>query len=86
MFDKDIVLSLVNNSNEAIIAINLDGKVILWNKSAENLFGISQEKVLGKLFPLVKNKASFELETILTKTKEGKPINFKTQKQTKNRD
>ena len=86
MFDKDIVLSLVNNSNEAIIAINLDGKVILWNKSAENLFGMSQEKVLGKLFPLVKNKASFELETILTKTKEGKSINFKTQKQTKDGD
>lgn len=81
MHDEELILNIIKNSNEAIIAIDLDGKVMLWNRAAENLFGYTEEEVKGKFLPLVKNKASYELETIITKTKEGKSLNFRTQKQ-----
>ena len=81
MYDEDLIISIIKNSNEAIIAVDLEGKVLLWNKSAEKLFGYNEKEVLGNFIPLVKNKNSFELETILTKTKEGKVLNFRTQKQ-----
>lgn len=84
MHDNNLIVNIIKNSNEAIIAIDLQGKVILWNKSAEKLFGYCEKEVLGNFIPLVKNKNSFELETILTRTTEGKNLNFRTQK--KDRD
>ena len=81
MNTDSLILNIIRDSKEVIIAINLEGKVILWNKLAENLFGYSQGEVLNKFFPLVNNKQSFELETIQNKSKEGTSISFKTQKQ-----
>ncbi len=81
MSTENLVLNILKDLNEVIIAIDLSGNVIFWNKPAEKLFGYSKEEVLGKFMPLVNNKQSFELETILTKSKEGTPINFKTQKE-----
>ncbi len=80
---EELILNIIKNSNEVIVAIDLAGKVILWNSSAEKLFGYEEKEVLGQLFPLVKSEFSFELNTIITKTKEGSSLNFKTQKQTK---
>lgn len=86
MYDNNLLLNIIKNSNEIIIALDLKGKVIFWNKASQKLFGYKKEEVLGKLFPLVKNKSSYELETIISKTKEGKPLSFKTQKITKQGD
>ena len=80
---NDLFLNILNHSNEVIIALDLQGNVIFWNKAAENLFGYTEQEVLGKLFSLVKDNFSYELNTILTKTKEGLSNRFKTQKYNK---
>ncbi len=82
MQEYDLVINLVKNSNEAIIAIDLNGKVTLWNKGAERLFGHKEKDVLGKNIPFIKDKFNFELEAMLTKAKEDKPLSFKTTKET----
>ncbi len=79
----DLVLNIVKCTNEPILALDLHGKVIFWNKAAERIFGYSEVEVLGKFAPFIKNKNSFEFETIIQQTKEGKSLNFKTQKQDK---
>ena len=47
--------SLVNLANNSIILTDSSGKIILWNRSAQNMFGYSEDEVLGKsismLFP-----------------------------------
>ncbi|NJD77009.1 MAG: PAS domain S-box protein [Candidatus Methanoperedens sp.] len=36
---KDIYYNILDNASEAIIAADLDNNIILWNKSAEKIFG-----------------------------------------------
>jgi PAS domain S-box-containing protein len=40
--------SIAESMTESIIAIDLDGKVMLWNKASELLFGYSKDEVTGK--------------------------------------
>lgn len=82
MQEYDLVVNLVKNSNEAIIAIDLDGKVTLWNKGAERLFGHKEKEALGKQLPFIKEKFNFELETMISKAKESQSLSFKTTKET----
>jgi len=47
--------SLVELANNSIILADRNGKIILWNKSAQRMFGYSEDEILGKpisiLFP-----------------------------------
>ena len=52
--------SIVAESPLAIIAINLDGIVSLWNPSAERIFGWRENEVTGKRCPLIAGKEEFE--------------------------
>jgi len=81
--EHELFVNIVKTLNEAIIAIDLNGKVRLWNKSAERLFGYKEKEVLGKTLPFIKTQFTYELETMISKAKEGLSINFKTTKQTK---
>ncbi len=39
--------NIVENSNDAIYSIDMDGKITSWNKTAEKLFGWKKEEVIG---------------------------------------
>jgi PAS domain S-box-containing protein len=41
--------ALVQSSFEAIVGLDTDGRVILWNPGAESLYGFSEQDMLGKL-------------------------------------
>jgi len=45
--------ALLEASSAAIIALNPDGIVTLWNKSAERIFGWSKEETVGRFYPIV---------------------------------
>ncbi len=40
--------AVVANSNDAIVACTLDGKIVSWNIGAERTYGYSSEEVIGK--------------------------------------
>lgn len=40
--------NIIETTADAVIAINLDGRITLWNKSAERIFGYAAKEVLGK--------------------------------------
>ena len=84
MSDENLILSIIKNSKEVITAIDLDGKVILWNNAAEELFSLKEEEVKGKLYPLVQDEHSYELQTVLEKTKNKESLTFRSQKHDKN--
>lgn len=52
--------SVVDASPLAIIAINLDGIVSLWNPAAERIFGWKDREVIGAPCPLIVGKEEFE--------------------------
>lgn len=41
---------LFDNANDAVVTIDTDGRVTSWNKSAQKLFGWTQEEITGKRF------------------------------------
>jgi PAS domain-containing protein len=45
---EQILWSIVENSDDAIITINLDGIISSWNRSSERLYGYSSGDVIGK--------------------------------------
>ncbi|MGE3930472.1 MAG: sensor histidine kinase, partial [Hyphomonadaceae bacterium] len=42
------LISIVENSDDAIISKNLDGVIVSWNKGAERVFGYTAEEIVGK--------------------------------------
>ncbi|NLF95813.1 MAG: PAS domain S-box protein [Candidatus Riflebacteria bacterium] len=48
--EKAWLNAVINTAIDAIIAMDTDGKVLIWNSSAVQLFGYSAEEALGKEF------------------------------------
>ena len=48
--------SIINSSPAAIIVLNAELDVTLWNPESERLFGWSREEVLGKPYPIVSDE------------------------------
>ncbi len=44
---------LIDSANDAMITMNSRGKVILWNKAAENMFGYTIDEVKDAFFDLI---------------------------------
>ena len=72
---EQILRSLVENSDDAIITKNLNGIISSWNKSAERIFGYAAEEVIGKpitiLIPLGRHE---EEPGILARLRRGERI------------
>lgn len=45
--------ALIQASPVAILALDLEGRVTMWNPAAERMFGWTEAEVLGKLLPIV---------------------------------
>ncbi len=47
---RDYLYTIINDSAEAIVGLDLEGKVTSWNKAAEQIYGYSEEEMLGQGF------------------------------------
>lgn len=67
--------ALIESSDDAIVAKDLDGRVLSWNPAAEALFGWTQDEMVGqsirRLLPPEKND---EEDLILARIREGEKI------------
>ena len=65
-------VSIVENSNDAIIAKNLDGIIMSWNKGAEQVFGYTAKEAVGKpVTLLIPPELHHEEPTILERIRRG---------------
>jgi PAS domain S-box-containing protein len=70
-----ILWSIVENSDDAIITTNLDGIISSWNKSAERIFGHTPEEVIGKPITILIPMERHEEETaILARIRRGERV------------
>lgn len=78
-FDQQYLKSILSNSDQAIMVVDKDENFIAWNKGAENIFGYSEQEILGKpsvtLFP-EEEQFRKELENIIEETKKNGRISF----------
>jgi PAS domain S-box-containing protein len=70
-----ILLSIVENSDDAIITKNLDGIISSWNRAAQRVFGYAAEEVIGKSVTiLIPPDRHNEEPTIIARIRRGERI------------
>ncbi len=69
---NDRLKGVIDASPLAIFTVNLDGRVLGWNKAAEAIFGWSEEEVLGAELPVAKAEAGVEFHELLRQGGEGR--------------
>ena len=72
--------AVVANSNDAIVACTLEGKIVSWNVGAERVYGFAAEEVIGKqLDMLIPPDRLDEFPQTLTMVKRGDSVtNYET--------
>lgn len=83
--DSDFLASIVQFSDDAIIGMDMDGKIKTWNRAAEKMFGYSTREILGKsvniLYPPEHEE---ELSLIIKKINTGESLShFETERKRK---
>ncbi len=69
---RDLLVAIVESSDDAIIAKALDGTVLSWNRGAEELYGYNSSEIVGKsIAMLVPSERPDELPAILERIKRG---------------
>ena len=77
--------AIVKSSDDAIIGKDINGIVTSWNRSAERIFGYSEEEMVGQsILRLIPADRIGEEERILAKIRNGESVaQFETVRQTK---
>ncbi len=84
--DQRRLAAIVESSDDAIASKDLNGIVTSWNKSAERLFGLKAEEIIGRPITLIiPPELHSHEETILSKIRRGEKIDhFETVRLNKN--
>ncbi len=77
--------NIVENSNDAIYSVDLEGIITSWNKTAEKLFGWTREEALGMSADiLLPDEIKNEIPFLIQKVKKGvRFISYETRRLTK---
>ncbi len=77
--------AIVHSSNDAIVSKGLDGIISSWNKSAERIFGYSEEEMIGEsILKLIPGDRQDEEPLIIGRIKKGERVeHFETRRMRK---
>ena len=77
--------AIVEFSEDAIVAKNMDGAITSWNRGAERIYGYTRDEVVGRdLSCLVPQERQAEIQAIMERVLSGQPIEcLETQRLTK---
>lgn len=80
-----MLAAIVENSEDAIISKDLNGRVTSWNKAAERIFGYTEKEMLGQLINIIiPDDRQHEEDMILGLLRQGKQLDhFETIRKTK---
>lgn len=73
---KEVLMSIIETAPFAILAVDNELKVILWNSAAERMLGWKREEVLGKIYPLLFTCMRDEILEDFKQIKMGKVSHF----------
>jgi PAS domain S-box-containing protein len=68
------IAAVMNASPLAMMAVDLRGNVMLWNPTAERMFGWSADEAIGRFLPLVPPAEAGQALDVLRRTVAGEPV------------
>lgn len=79
---KDFIAAVVESTSDAIIGVDLEGKVTSWNTGAQMIYGYTAKEILGKNVLTIYTPEDFELyHIIIAKIQNGESvIDFQTKR------
>ncbi|HWG65550.1 MAG TPA: PAS domain S-box protein [Streptosporangiaceae bacterium] len=72
--------AVIKSSADAIVALDSDRTVLLWNPAAERMFGWSAAEVVGQAAPIIPAELTVEHNAVLERVRSGGPISFATRR------
>ena len=82
----NLLADIVENSDNAILSKDLNGKILSWNKGAQKLYGYEANEIVGKNISVLLPESRFdEVKKILKRIENGEKIeHFETERKSKN--
>nr|WP_221308865.1 PAS domain S-box protein [Nocardiopsis mwathae] len=68
-------------SADAIVAVDTEFRVVLWNPAAERMFGWSAEEIAGSAPPIIPDELLAEQHAVLERVRTGGPLSIVTRRQ-----
>ncbi|UOE22149.1 PAS domain S-box protein [Thermobifida halotolerans] len=65
---------------DAVVVLDIDQRVVQWNKGAEDLFGWTLTEVIGHPVPMVPDDRKAEYHAVLERVRVGQPISITTRR------
>lgn len=75
---KEYIESLINNSADAIVTTDLNGVVKSWNPAAEDIYGFTEEDVIGRFMPFIPDSLMDMEKENMEKIKKGEVLKLET--------
>jgi PAS domain S-box-containing protein len=73
--------SIIENTDDAIITMSVNGKITGWNAGAERIYQYTADEILGTQYPLVPAEKKSEFSQVITQMKSGERIpDYETQR------
>ncbi len=78
--DDEIARAALDSSPNAVVALDRDQSVLVWNAAAERVFGWAAEEVLGRRAPIVPDELTAEHNAVLERVRTGEPVSLRTKR------
>lgn len=81
---QELLASIVESSEDAIMAKTVDGTITAWNAAAERMYGYTAEEAIGRPINLIAPQEASDVDMILERVRLGERIShYQTQRKTK---
>ncbi|MFI6921347.1 PAS domain S-box protein [Nonomuraea spiralis] len=78
--DEEIARAVLAGSPNAVVALDRDQSVLVWNAAAEQLFGWTAEEMLGRRAPIVPDELTAEHNAVLERVRTGVQVSVRTKR------
>ncbi|MBF8192116.1 PAS domain S-box protein [Nonomuraea sp. K274] len=78
--DDEIARAVLAGSPNAIVALDRDQSVLVWNDAAERLFGWPAKEMLGRRAPIVPGELTAEHNAVLERVRTGGQVSLRTKR------
>jgi len=71
---EETLRAVIDEAPFAIVGLDPDRNVMIWNRAAERIFGYTADEVVGRLYPLVPPEGQAEFDEIFTRSAAGERL------------